>query len=181
MLVNKVSDDAYQWNGHDVVISIDGVFFYRTLWAFSDLVAAISAALHETFALSKYANSVSQFCYIYKGFVRQLKAFPPSLCQFCACETSPGWEHLITWMDPRVGHLNGFLARVGGNLDNNFQKSQMPGGLPGGMLKLRFDWYITGADLGGGCRGCAPPPEMTCGFLIQLVFCKKKCGLLALK
>ena len=33
-----------------------------------------------------------------------------------------------------------------------------------------------GADLGGGCRGCAPPPpppEMTCGFLIQLVFCKK--------
>ena len=33
-------------------------------------------------------------------------------------------------------------------------------------------------DLGGGCRGCAPPPptpgEMTCGFLIQLVFCKKK-------
>ena len=33
----------------------------------------------------------------------------------------------------------------------------------------------TGADLGGGCRGCAPPPpEMTCGFLIQLAFCKKK-------
>ena len=36
---------------------------------------------------------------------------------------------------------------------------------------------FTGADLGGGCRGCAfppPSPEMTCGFLIQLVFCKKK-------
>ena len=31
------------------------------------------------------------------------------------------------------------------------------------------------ADLGGGCRGCAPPPpEMTCSFLIQLVFCEKK-------
>ena len=30
------------------------------------------------------------------------------------------------------------------------------------------------ADLGGGCRGCAPPPQMTCGFLIQLVFCQKK-------
>ena len=30
------------------------------------------------------------------------------------------------------------------------------------------------ADLGGGCRGYAPPPEMTRGFLIQLVFCKKK-------
>ena len=41
----------------------------------------------------------------------------------------------------------------------------------------------TGADLGGGCRGCALPlPEMTSGFLIQLVFCKKKlCGLLVLK
>ena len=35
---------------------------------------------------------------------------------------------------------------------------------------------ITEADLGGGCRGCTLPPfpEMTCGFLIQLVFCKKK-------
>ena len=33
---------------------------------------------------------------------------------------------------------------------------------------------MSGADLGGGCRGCAPLPEMTCGFLIQLVFCKKK-------
>ena len=43
-----------------------------------------------------------------------------------------------------MGHLNGILARVGGNFNNNFQKSQMPGGLPGGgMLKLRFDRYIT--------------------------------------
>ena len=41
-----------------------------------------------------------------------------------------------------------------------------------------------GADLGGGCRGCAPPPpDMSCGFLIQLVFCQKKklCGLLVLE
>ena len=37
------------------------------------------------------------------------------------------------------------------------------------MLQL-----ISGADLGGGCRGCAPSPEITRGFLIQLVFCKKK-------
>ena len=42
-----------------------------------------------------------------------------------------------------MGHLNSILARVGGNLNNNFLKSQMPGGLPGGgMLKLRFDRYI---------------------------------------
>ena len=36
---------------------------------------------------------------------------------------------------------------------------------------------LSGADLGGGYRGGLPPPpphEMTCGFLIQLVFCKKK-------
>ena len=45
-------------------------------------------------------------------------------------------------MDPSVGHLNGILARIGGNLNNNFQKSQVPGGCPGGMLKLRFDRYI---------------------------------------
>ena len=32
----------------------------------------------------------------------------------------------------------------------------------------------SGADLGGGCRGCAPLPEMTYGFLIQLVLCKKQ-------
>ena len=43
-----------------------------------------------------------------------------------------------------MGHLNGILAREGGNLNNNFQKSQMPEGCPGGggMLKLRFDRYI---------------------------------------
>ena len=55
------------------------------------------------------------------------------------------WGHLITQMDPSVGHLNGILARVGGNLKNNFQKSQMHvwllgGG--GGRLKLQFDRYI---------------------------------------
>ena len=128
-----------------------GFFLFRTLCMLQDLVAAISAALHEPFVSSKYANSVSQFllywiriiCCIYKDFVRQLKAFLPSFCHLCACEMSLGWGHLITWMDLSVGHLNGILARVGGNLNNNFQKSQMPGGLPGGMLKLRFDRYIT--------------------------------------
>ena len=51
--------------------------------------------------------------------------------------------------------------------------------------RMVFWWSFdleTGADLGGGCRGCAPSPEITCGFLTQLVFCKKKnCGLLVLK
>ena len=121
-------------------------------WAFSDLVAVIFAALHKTVVRSKYANSVFQFllywmqiiCSIYKDFVQQLKAILPSFCHLCACEMSPGWGHLTTWMDPSVGHLNGILARLGRNLNNNFQNSQMPGGLPGGgaTLKLRFDQYI---------------------------------------
>ena len=38
-------------------------------------------------------------------------------------------------------------------------------------------WYgcdhNSGADLGEGCKECAPP-EMTCCFLIQLVLCPKK-------
>ena len=42
---------------------------------------------------------------------------------------SLGWGHLITRMDPSVAHMNSILARGGGNLNNNFQKSQMPGGV----------------------------------------------------
>ena len=50
-----------------------------------------------------------------------------------------------------MGHLNSFSASGGGNLNKHFPKIQMPGGLPrgvarglpGGMFKLRFDWYIT--------------------------------------
>ena len=54
-----------------------------------------------------------------------------------------GWGHLITWNGPMMGHLNSFSASGGGNLNKNFPKIQMPWGLPGGgMLKLRFDWYI---------------------------------------
>ena len=142
MLIYTVSDDACQWNGHDVVISIGGIFFIERFvccmtkksWAFSDLVAAISAALHETFVRSKYAKSVSQFllywmriiCCIYKDFVRQLKAFLPSFYHSCACEMSPGWGYLIIWMDPSVGYLNGILARVGGIWTIIFKKVKCP-------------------------------------------------------
>ena len=41
-----------------------------------------------------------------------------------------------------MGHLNSFSASGGGNLNKNFPKFQMPGGCPGGMFRLRFDWYI---------------------------------------
>ena len=48
------------------------------------------------------------------------------------------------------------------------------------ILKLLKQGRIQGEGAGGAHP---PPPEMTCGFLIQLVSCKKKklCGLLVLK
>ena len=70
-------------------------------------------------------------CHIYKDCVWQLNVFLPCSCHICASEMSLGWGHLNTWMDPCVGHLIGILAWVGGNLNNNFQKSRMPGRLPG--------------------------------------------------
>ena len=43
------------------------------------------------------------------------------------------------------------------------------------QIFLKIEFGMSGADLGGGRRGCAPPPpEMTWGSLIQLVFCPKK-------
>ena len=43
-----------------------------------------------------------------------------------------------------------------------------------GINAREFYLIESGADLGGGCRGCAPLsfPEMTCGFLTLLEFCK---------
>ena len=42
----------------------------------------------------------------------------------------------------RVGHLNNFSGQGGGDLNKSVPKIQIPWGLPGGILKLRFDWYI---------------------------------------
>ena len=39
------------------------------------------------------------------------------------------------------------------------------------MLK---EMFMQGRIQGEGAGGAPPPSEMTCGFLIQLVFCKKK-------
>ena len=59
-------------------------------------------------------------------------------------KVSQGWGHLITWNGPMMGHSNSFSASGGGNLNKNFAKNTNDRGLPrGGMLKLRFDWYIT--------------------------------------
>ena len=68
------------------------------------------------------------FCYIYKDFVRQLKAFPPSFCHFCACEMSPGWG--------AFDHLNGPFERHFGPGRGEFEqqfskKSNARGGARG--------------------------------------------------
>ena len=84
---------------------------------------------------------------------------------------SKGLHKLCSVFEPIMGHLNSFSASEGGNLNKNFSKIQMLGqprsqglfpglaplssqgkgpgnevdarGVPGGMFKLRFDWYIT--------------------------------------
>ena len=56
-------------------------------------------------------------------------------------KVSRGWGHLITWNGPIMGHLNGFSASGGANLNKIFPKIQMPGGCPGGCLSL--DWTGT--------------------------------------
>ena len=46
---------------------------------------------------------------------------------------------------------------------------------PPPYLKVRIRHCILrGGSRGGGQGVRPPPPQMTCGFLIQLVFCKKK-------
>ena len=57
----------------------------------------------------------------------------------------------------------------------------------GGVFQCKSKIHVgtcLGTDLGEGAGGVHPPFEMTCGFLIQLIFCKKReklCGLLVLK
>ena len=54
-----------------------------------------------------------------------------------------------------MGHLNSFSASGGGNLNKNFAKNTNAWGLPGwggGMLKLRFDWYINKRARCGTCK-----------------------------
>ena len=89
MLIYTVSDDACQWNGHDVVISICGIFFYRTLCMLHDeeklSIQWLCSSDFRRFArvFLFVVNTLTvflSFCYIYKDFVRQLKAFPPSFC-----------------------------------------------------------------------------------------------------
>ena len=51
-------------------------------------------------------------------------------------KVSRGWGHLITWNGPMI--WTAFRPREGGI----FQKFSKNSNARGGMLKLRFDWYI---------------------------------------
>ena len=61
-------------------------------------------------------------------------------------KVSRGWGHLITWYGPMLGHLNSFYGLGRGEFEQEFSKNSNVWVLPGrggGMLKLRFDWYIS--------------------------------------
>ena len=72
---------------------------------------------------------------------------------------------MITWNGPIMGHLNSFSASGGGNLNKNFPNIQMPGGLPGGIFMLRFDWCIisTPKNLGPQSSG---PQSINCKTIV---------------
>ena len=60
-----------------------------------------------------------------------------------------------------MGHLNSFSASGGGYLNKNFPKIQMHGGLPGvGMLKLRFECYITESHIPEASLTVRKPVEL---------------------
>ena len=93
--------------------------------------------------ISRYSRTIILY---YLWYVRVLSIKPCLHTQLSEhiwsyWKVSRGWGHLITI--PIMGHLNSFSASGEGNLNKNFPKIQMLGGLLGGMFKLRFDWYIT--------------------------------------
>ena len=72
----------------------------------------------------------------WRRFRRPSVIFVPVKCPRGGAIWSPEWT--LVW-----GIWTAFWARVGGNLNNNFQKKSNARGVArGGMLKLRFDRYI---------------------------------------
>ena len=67
----------------------------------------------------------------------------PEHNKFKATEKFPGGGSIWSpGMDLWWGIWTAFRPREGGIWTKILQKIQMPGGCPGEMLKLRFDWYI---------------------------------------
>ena len=79
------------------------------------------------------------FAYLYKDFVRQLKAFLPSFYHLCAYEMSPGWGHLITWMDAFERHFGPGRKE----LKSNALRVSLGGG--GGDVEASI-WLIHNSD-----------------------------------
>ena len=67
--------------------------------------------------------------------------------------------------------LFGPMRGGGGGWNKNFPKIQMPGGFPGGMFKLRFDWYIIFKEISRGFLPAGRGALMTKTDLTFLAFC----------
>ena len=95
MLINKVSDDACQWNGHEVVISVGGIFLYKMLCMSHDTRRKVehSVTLWQQFPLLCtrllfVVNTLTMFlsfCYIEcKLFAVFIKIFFDNWRRFCS-------------------------------------------------------------------------------------------------
>ena len=102
---------------------------------------------------AKTYTSIALYLKVFKNhlyYVRHVRVLSIKLCLHTQLpedhrsywNVSRGCGHLITWNEPIMGHLNSFSASGGGNFPKIFQKFKCPGACPGGMFKLRFDWYI---------------------------------------
>ena len=116
MLINKVSDDACQWNGHEVVISVGGIFLYRMLCMSQDTRRKVehSVTLWQQFPLLCtrllfVVNTLTMFlsfCYI------ECKLFAVFIKILLTTEgvSAVLLSFMCLWNVPGVGafdHLNG--------------------------------------------------------------------------
>ena len=109
---------------------------------------------------------------------------PKSVIFHARFQTSPLLYHYLDWNSKKLGICIFLcLSYIVWNWNNKYNMyvihSRSRGGSRGRVQGMRAG----GGAAGGGCRGRPPPPppppfpEMTCGFLIQLVFCKTVCKL----
>ena len=111
----------------------------------------------------------------YGGVVYEPRRIRISRCVFKYCCGVEFPSILRKFAPPFISFHPGIpMYTSGGSPPPPYQRVRMTARLP--LISRSGSGIVySGADLGGGCRGCAPPPpQMTCGFLIQLVFCKKK-------
>ena len=154
MLINKVNDDACQWNGHDRW----DVFIERFVCCMTRRKAEHSVTLWQRctplctrrlFVVNTLTVFLS-FCYIecelfavfikilfdnWRRFCRPSVIYVPVKCPRGGGIWLPEWT-LCGAFERHFGPGRGGIWTV------IFKKVKCPGSCPGGMLKLRFDRYI---------------------------------------